>query len=366
MFTKKILSHSPKNILLITYGGHGDILLTTPLIASLKSAFPDATIDIYIQKNRQGMLEGNTDITNVFQGKTRHGFSSYFEFFSKHTLKYDLAVSVRTSDRQTIFSRSAGRRAIGLVPAHGQNLFWKRAILDGYVHAMKENHVVTDMLKLADILGIPKIHTCRPPINTLSEKHLNKILKFDWSNSKFAVMHLCPRNNYKAWTKEGWRTVAQHLISNDIRVVLVGGPDNREIQYAADIKQNLPDKVIDITGKTSFADVSALLQKSTIYLGPDTAMTHLAAVLKTPTIGLYGHKLDDYMPYHEDILTTPYHEKSHNHLISCHVHVLIGDPLCSSDQCKCEKRPQEFSDCMQKILPENVIAVINDLINIHS
>ncbi len=57
----------PETIIVVSYGGFGDSLLTTPLIASLRQRFPRTAIDVYVQKNRGGILEGNPYVTRVLK-----------------------------------------------------------------------------------------------------------------------------------------------------------------------------------------------------------------------------------------------------------------------------------------------------------
>ena len=52
-------------ILVITLRRLGDVLLTTPLIRSLRRARPDATVDVLVFKGTAGILGGNPDISNV-------------------------------------------------------------------------------------------------------------------------------------------------------------------------------------------------------------------------------------------------------------------------------------------------------------
>jgi hypothetical protein len=52
-------------ILVVALRRLGDVLLTTPLIRSLKQAFPDAAIDALVFAGTEGILAGNPDLAGV-------------------------------------------------------------------------------------------------------------------------------------------------------------------------------------------------------------------------------------------------------------------------------------------------------------
>ena len=363
---KTAIRKPPRSMLVITYGGHGDILLTTPLIASLKKAFPEATIDVYLQNGRGGMLAGNPHVRAVFESVHRHGFPSYAEFFFRHTARYDLAGSTRMSDRQVVFCRAAGRRAVSLVPSRGHNRFWKEAILNGWVRQNCHRHEVFEILRLAEAFGIEKILACRPPSDPASEKRLDALLPFDWTSAPYAIMHLTPRNRFKAWTVHGWRAVARHLRSQGLNVVLVGSASEYEVQYAANLADDVSDGIVDITGRTTFADAAVLLGRCWAYVGPDTAMTHLAAVVEAPTVALYGWVNSRYMPYHEALSECPYRVVSPHRLSSGHIQVVIGECKCLPGESLCARQPREYSDCMRSLSPHLVTAALDAVLKIEA
>ena len=62
---KNIMAANPSRILVISLRRIGDLLLTTPLIRSLRRAWPDAEIDVLVFANTAGILAGNPDINRV-------------------------------------------------------------------------------------------------------------------------------------------------------------------------------------------------------------------------------------------------------------------------------------------------------------
>src|SRR5258708_8960865 len=52
-------------ILVVALRRLGDVLLTTPLIRSLKQAFPDAAIEALVFAGTEGILAGNPDLAGV-------------------------------------------------------------------------------------------------------------------------------------------------------------------------------------------------------------------------------------------------------------------------------------------------------------
>ena len=347
---------------MITYGGIGDILLTTPLIAALKQAFPAAALDVYVQRGRGGMLVGNPDVRAVHESHRRHGAVSYLDYFLRHTGRYGLAVSVRTSDRQVLFARAAGRKAVSLVPGRGQNRWWKTALLSASAPQDLASHVVFDMLQLADAIGIPRVLACRVPADPASGQRLDGWMGFDWRAEPFALVHLTPRNRYKEWTPAGWRAVAGRLGQRGCRVVMVGGASEEETRAASELAAALPGQGVDLTGRASLADAALLLSRCRAYVGLDTAMTHLAAACGAPTVALYGRVIPQYMPYHEGLLETPYRTVAPRQLASRHVRVVLGRCDCRPGEAVCAAHPANPGACMQNLPADEVLAVLEDLL----
>ena len=92
---------------------------------------------------------------------------------------------------------------------------------------------------------------------------------------------------YKRWTRDGWRAVAAQLRDRGFAVIATGGSDPAERAFLDELWTGLPG-VVRADGRLSWPQLTALLRGAGVYIGPDTAVTHLAAASGCPTIALYG------------------------------------------------------------------------------
>ncbi|MEA2979262.1 MAG: heptosyltransferase, partial [Alphaproteobacteria bacterium] len=63
--TDRIALPATPRILVVSLRRIGDALLTTPLIRSLRRAWPDAAIDVLTYPGPAGIIEGNPDVSRV-------------------------------------------------------------------------------------------------------------------------------------------------------------------------------------------------------------------------------------------------------------------------------------------------------------
>lgn len=70
-----------------------------------------------------------------------------------------------------------------------------------------------------------------------------------------------------------------------LAVVFTGGPD--EADRGARLQRRIKGAV-NLCGRLPLAQTAALFRRATVFLGPDSGMTHLAVALGTPCITLFG------------------------------------------------------------------------------
>ena len=276
------------SILVIATRRIGDVLLTTPLLRSLRRGYPHARIDALIHESTAGILRGNPDIDRVIAVPEQPTLAQYRTLAGTILRRYDIAVSTQTGDRPIAYALLSGRVRIGPVLSAGSRGAWKRHLLTASTPFDDLNtHTVVQNLRLADLLGIARTYTVVAP--TVSDPAaLDRTVPFAWRDERFAVLHPAPMFHYKRWHADGWRELVGHLIATGLRVVITGGPGPAELAYIARTLGDRRCGAIDLAGRLSLAELAALLCNASLYVGPDTAITHLAAATGTPTVALYG------------------------------------------------------------------------------
>src|SRR5690348_3241280 len=151
-------------ILVIALRRLGDVLLTTPLIRSLRRAWPHAAIHALVFADTAGILEGNPDPNAIVAMPGRPTTLQSAALARRVWRRYDLAVSTQPGDRPTFFAFAAGRVRVGPVERdfNGQlkRIVYSRSFLrPGGLHRVEEN------LRFCDLIGIERVPQVVCPVS---------------------------------------------------------------------------------------------------------------------------------------------------------------------------------------------------------
>jgi heptosyltransferase-3 len=274
--TTRITLPSRPRILIVALRRLGDVLLSTPLIRSIKRAWPEARIDALVFADTAGILAGNPDIDQIIAMRPRPRPIDSLRAAARVIGRYDLAVSTQSGDRPTGFAILAAKRRVAPVEDRFSGRL-KRIMLVRNVARDPRAHRVEAMLRLADALGIPRVSEVVPP---QGEQPPNP------PAGDYAVIHAAPMFTYKRWTAEGWRALASALAARGLTVVATGGRAEDERTYLDDVWRGTAVQRQD--GRLTWPELAGLVGGARVFIGPDTSVTHLAAATGCPTVALYG------------------------------------------------------------------------------
>ncbi|WP_179401733.1 glycosyltransferase family 9 protein [Burkholderia guangdongensis] len=282
----------PRTILVACTRRIGDVLLTTPLVRSLKARWPDAQIDMLVFRGTEGVLENNPDIRRVITVAQRTGIGERFADAMRIWRRYDLACAAINSDRPRFYCWFAGRKRVGLLEPRRVTRF-NRWMLDRHVVDDGDVHTVNSGLLLARALGLTPLADVVPPgIGRDAAAIARFEQRFDGAGElrgrPYVVLHPYPMYAYKMWHLDGWVELAKWLQAQGFAIALSGGPAQAERDYAAQLASRLSGVVLNRAGQFSLAESAEMIRRARLYVGPDTSATHIAAATGTPTLALFG------------------------------------------------------------------------------
>ena len=364
MKKRTFLLKTPKNILVIATRRIGDVLLTTPVLKSLRHAYQDATIDVLVFKGTESCISANTDIDNIIKIMEGAPFREQIKTVCKLFRRYDLAISTHSGDRPIFYSLIAGKISIGLVES-GYKHLWKRTLLDKYkLFDNYETHTVKMNLSLLELLGVKQIPEVTISWAESDEIHVRQILPFDMEKKPYAVVHVYPMFTYKMWNQGGWADLICWLNSKGLRIVLTGGSSSDELEYISLLCQSLPCDSTNVAGTFNLSGVAYLLSNASVYIGLDTAVTHMAAASGIPTIALYGPTNPvKWGPMPKNVSfagKSPYKRKGSQRVNN--VFLLQGKGECvPCHEEGCDRNTKSFSRCLQDIPSADVIDAVKTM-----
>ncbi len=336
----------PQRILVVCTRRIGDVLLITPLIRSLRRAWPNAQIDALVFRGTAGVLEGNPDLGELIVVPERSTKMARWRELRQLWNRYGLSFSCVPSDRARLYAWAASRHHMGMLAA-GESTA-KLRLMDNAVRFDDINtHTLSMGLQLADLVGVARCPYVVPPTAGGSLP--------PGIGQAFAVLHPYPKFNYKMWTEAGWIALAQALQGRGFQVLLTGSNEAEEVAYCQRLATT--SGALSLAGELSLAQTADLLRQAELFVGPDTAVTHLAAACGIPTVALFGPSNPvkwGPWPSGRDVIDSPWQlvgSARHGNVM-----LLQGSGECVPCRLEgCDRHQTSWSRCLQEMPAARVI-----------
>jgi heptosyltransferase-3 len=350
-------------VLIVATQRLGDVLLTTPLIRSVRLAWPQATLHALVFDDTRSVLEANADVDAILTVPRHPGLLAHLRLAKRLWRRYDLAVSTGTGDRPTLYAWLAGRRRIGFT-LPGPQQAWKRRLLHGGVEFDDlGTHTVAMNLRLADALGIARSREVTLAWSEADAVRVSQALGAD--AAPYAVLHMSAKFKYKNWHAEGWTELAAWLIARGLRVVFTGSNEPAERAAIEAALQRLPARSAAALTDLSLPQVGCLLAGAALVVGPDTVVTHAAAAAGVPTIALFGPSNPvKWGPWPQGAGTDPSPYRLRGSQTVGRVILLQGEGPCVPCRREgCDRHTGSSSRCLQELSAQRVIAAADRLLD---
>ncbi len=262
----------------------GDLVLTTPALAALRAAWPEAHIALAVAPGCAPLLGAVPSINaGVVLGRGR-GFAPWQQVL---TGAWDLCLDFTGTDRSALaagLSRAKTRVAFELVKKRKLRAVAFNRFVDSPV---RERHTVDHYMDLVDeVIGGGSIRT--EPELALPAAAQAEAVRLT-GGAEFAVIHPGTARAEKYWVPERWaEVIAQLRARHGLECVLTGGADEFEHAHLAAIQSALAKPARDLAGKIDLPTFAAVIARARLCVSCDTGAVHLAAASRTPQVALFG------------------------------------------------------------------------------
>ncbi|MBS1749981.1 MAG: glycosyltransferase family 9 protein [Bacteroidetes bacterium] len=338
---------NPKKILIFRTGSIGDSICAIPSIIAVGRTFPEASVDILTNAGKENLV-GLFYLLNPKHYRKiidYYGVSKRELFKLLRKEKYDLVIQLPQVDasftslcRDMLVYRCICSSGIGWFVSQ-LRLFTKtqskylifpneNSRLLGY---LRENRFLTDGVEAE--LNIQQED--KDVVNSLfREENIN-------GTDKKLCMVIGAKRPQNRWPIEYFVKVAEYF-SLKFKIILIGGSEDSKL---AKPLLHIPN-LINFCGKLTPMQSAAVLSLCDITLSNDTGPMHMSYTVGTPTIALFSSR---------DLPGKWYPpEKNNNYIFRTNNVKCQG---CLSETCN-------DNICMKAIMPEKIIAVINNYFNL--
>ncbi len=326
-----MITDGAKKILIIRLSSLGDILLTTPLIRSIKKNITDSEIDFVLRENYEDLIRLNPNVRKIYN-YNEAGYIVQDIVNSIISEKYDLIIDLQNNFRSRWISRVSKVPVVKFNKHH----FDKFLLVNFKINNLKDLPPVP--VRYANT--VKNLVLDDEGLELTTDKIPDKRLQ---SGSNW--IGLCPGAKHftKRWPVENFISLAKLLNENGFQVVLFGG--------ILDLETCL--QIENETGALNLCNENDILQTAAdmklckaIYTN-DSGLMHTATAVKVPVIAIFGSTVKEFGFF-------PYKAKSiaiENVGLSCRPCTHIGRANC----------PKKHFKCMIEITPKLAFEKLNKL-----
>ncbi|MGD9644231.1 MAG: lipopolysaccharide heptosyltransferase II [Pirellulales bacterium] len=282
-------------ILLIKPSAVGDVIHTLPLLVKLRRRYPAARIDWFITPENSDLVRAHPALSSVVlfprRQYARFGISPAATIGVLRLLRelrrarYDLVIDVHGQARSAAFTLATGAKfRVGYERA-------REAAWLAYSHRVKvptmDRHAVERYLWVADLLKLDHDEpdfTIHLP-NQIEQRAKALLADSGLAGEPYAVIAPGTTWETKYWAPERFAQVARHLSSRGLRPIVVGAPSDRQRCHTV---TSLCPGAVDLAGRTTLAELAAIMRDAAFCVTNDSGTMHLAAALARPLVAVFG------------------------------------------------------------------------------
>jgi ADP-heptose:LPS heptosyltransferase len=249
----------------------GDTIMLAPLLKRLRHRYPDANITMLC----------NPAYVSLFEKKP----------YGVTALPYD--------PRSLAAHRRLGHQAafdFALIPGDNRWSWLARALRSHWIVAFASDKRSYKDWPIDEFVSFPStaetwgdiaVRLCddsRPDSYAIGEWQQPSHSPFEEPQTPYCVFHLGASSPHKLWPSDSWLKLISWVESLALGVILTSGRGEEKLLTAVDPKK----RHRHYAGTLDLPQIWQLLRKAKFLVCPDTGIAHLARIVGTPTVALFG------------------------------------------------------------------------------
>jgi len=299
-FHSSPIKKTPGTILMIKFFGLGSILLSSPLLKSIKEHFPESRIIFLTFKHNAGLVKRlgicdevrTIDVSNVFTLLNSILSNLAFLRFVRPEISIDLEFYSKFSTMVSYLSGARWRVGFYLPQ------FWRTALVNVPVYFNYSRHILEIYAMVGKAIGLEvkdlapsSIPTSEEEVDFVEEllqrQNINRQNFLLGVNINASDLAFCRR-----WPREKFAQVINALVKEKSNLLVLLFGSQSEKKYTSSLLELLgektKEKVFDLSGRLTLGQFIVLLQKIDLFLTNDSGPLHLAKAQGTPTVSIWG------------------------------------------------------------------------------
>ncbi len=294
-FVRRPLAKAPKklsSVLVVQTAKLGDMVCSTPVFHAIKQAQPQARLTVLGDAVGQKVLQDNPDVDDyIVDVKDAFALSRILR-----ARRFDASVVLMPDSKAIAASYLASIPFIVASKIENGYCPWQtktyRALLR-LVHTEPHrmgHYAPREYLRLLESLGISAEDTTKHLGYSKAAAGVARqfLERHSLIEKKFAVISPSAGNKIKNWPADRFARVAEHIVSKDLPVVIIGSDRDREEVDAMIAALGKQESVLNASEQFSIDELKAFIASAALFVGVDTGPIYIAEAFGVPTVDIVG------------------------------------------------------------------------------
>ncbi len=325
-----------ESLLIILMGSLGDLVRGFCLPGLIKKRYPDIRIGWLVEPRWKDLVQHHDRIDSILVFDRPLGLKALPDLRRKlRQQSFDITLDLQRHFKSGMFSLFSGSpRRMGFHPRNAKEFNW---IFNNFhiPYFDEEKAKLRHYLQFAAAMGIETAGPLDFGLDALAGGDLPEQLASGLKHP-YIVMVMGSSWETKNWYADGYRELAARILAEfPVDIVLAGDRSQRAVAHSVRAAVD-SRRLIDLTGRTTLPELTALVGQAAAGIGPDSGPGHLTAAMGTPYVTLFGPTPPGRV--------VPYR---------CEDLAVVADVDCSG--CYRKRCPLPVHACMTAITPAMVI-----------